>query len=99
MSELVAQAQVLEAEFLGLLEAEELDDERLGAVVERRNAHLEAMGAAMDENPELTQAFKPVFEQALQNTRKLQARCEQERDDVQKKLITLNTSKKARKAY
>lgn len=99
MSDLVTQAQALEAEFLGLLEAEELDDERLGAVVERRNAHLESMGAAMDENPELTQVFKPVFEQALQNTKTLQERCEKERDDVQKKLITLNTSKKARKAY
>lgn len=96
---MLEKAQALEEELLGQLAAEELDDARLAGVVERRNTHLEAMGRALDANPELTASFKPVFEQALENTKKLQQRCEQEREDVQKKLITLNTSKKARKAY
>lgn len=99
MSELLEKAQALEEELLGQLAAEELDDERLDGIVERRNSHLQTMGRALDENPELIESFKPVFEKALENTKRLQKRCEQEREDVQKKLITLNTSKKARKAY
>lgn len=95
----VEQAAALEQELLALLEAEELDDERLAGVVERRDAHYQAMGELLDAQPELAEAFKPVFETALQNTQAMLKRCETERADVQKKLITLNTSKKARKAY
>ena len=97
--ELLRQAESLEHELLELLQAEELDDERLAGVVERRNRHYEAMAATLDEAPELSGAFKPAFETALQNTQTLLARTQTERDAVQKKLITLNTSKKARKAY
>ena len=100
--DLLRQADALEHELLelfSLLQAEELDDERLASVVERRNRHYEAMAMALDQEPELSGSFKPVFETALKNTRSLLQRAETERDDVQKKLITLNTSKKARKAY
>lgn len=97
--ELISQAEALERELLELLKAEELDDERLAGVVERRNAHYTAMGLALDEEPELAGFFKPVFAAALKNTQALLQRAETEREDIQKKLITLNTSKKARKAY
>ena len=97
--ELISQAEALERELLELLKAEELDDERLAGLVERRNRHYEAMAATLDEEPELSGSFKPVFETALQNTQSIMQRAETERDAVQKKLITLNTSKKARKAY
>lgn len=93
------QATALEQELLTLLEAEELDDERLAGVVDRRDTHYRAMGELLDEQPELTETFKPVFETALKNTQAMLNRCEAERTSVQNKLITLNTSKKARKAY
>ena len=97
--ELLRQAELLERELLELLQAEELDDERLAGLVERRNLHYEAIAAALDEEPELSGSFKPVFETALHNTQTMLAHAQTERDAVQKKLIELNTSKKARKAY
>lgn len=99
MSELLARAIALEAEFNQLANADELDDHRIAGVLERRNTLHREIGALVDANPDLLSLYQPFLKDAYQNTQKLQKRCEQEREDVQKQLITLNTSKKARKAY
>ena len=99
MSDLLARATALEVEFSQLANAEELDDERIAVALEHRNTLHREIGAQIDANPSLLSLYQPYLKDAYQNTQQLQKRCEQVREDVQKKLIELNTSKKARKAY
>jgi hypothetical protein len=99
MSDLLAQASSLEEELVTLSQAETLDDQRIAGLLERRDALHRQLGAAVDENPELLTDYRPFFQQAYKNTQALQQRCQAERSDIQEKLITLNQSKKARKAY
>lgn len=99
MSDILQQAEALEEELLTLTAADELDDERLGGVLIRRDALHRELGSAIEAEPELLAQYQPFLRQAYKNTEQLQKRCEHEREEVKQKLLTLNTSKKARKAY
>lgn len=99
MSDLLDQARALETEFTALAAAEELDDARIAGVLERRDTVHRQICQRVDQNPAQLPAYQPFLQEAYANTQQLQKRCEEEREDVKKKLITLNTSKKARKAY
>lgn len=99
MSDLFEQAVELENEFKQLAQAEELDDGRITTVLKRRDALHRQLGAQVDSDESLINAYRPFFQSAYDNTQALQQRCETERNEIKEKLITLNTSKKARKAY
>lgn len=99
MSDYLVQAETLEAEFEQLAQAEELNDEGIAGVLERRDALHRKMVEAVEQNNELRAQYQPLFKRAYDNTQALLERCRGERDQVQERLITLNTSKKARKAY
>ncbi|RUO30237.1 hypothetical protein [Aliidiomarina soli] len=98
-TDLLAQAEALEAELKQLADAEELDDDALSAVLEKRETLHQKMGAALDNDEVALDVYQPYFRQAYQNTKTLLQRCQAEQSDVKERLITLNTSKKARKAY
>lgn len=99
MSHLLQQAMQLEDEFQQLAIAEELDDERIAGVLERRHSLHTQLTEEVDHDNALLAKYQSFFQQAYKNTQVLQKRCETERSDIQEKLITLNTAKKARKAY
>lgn len=99
MSDLLEQAQALEEELLALAHAEELDDERLGGVLQRRDTIQRSIGEAIEAEPELLSTFQPFLREAYKNTQQLQQRCESEREEVKQKLLTINQGKKAHKAY
>lgn len=99
MSETLSQAEAVEAEFEQLFAAESLNDQRIGEVLERRDALHRAMVEQLKADERLRAIFQPLFQRAYKNTQQFLERCVAERDDVQQQLITLNTSKKARKAY
>lgn len=98
-TDLLAQAEALEAELKQLADADELDDDGLSAVLEKREMLHQKMGAAIDHEEVELSVYQPYFRQAYQNTKALLKRCQAEQSDVKERLITLNTSKKARKAY
>ncbi|MCL5049672.1 MAG: hypothetical protein M1473_03960 [Firmicutes bacterium] len=95
----LAEATALELEFERLAAAEELDDTALASLLEQREALHRKMGADIDAEPSLLPSYQPLLRRAYENMQKLMPRLERERTEVQDKLITLNTSKKARKAY
>lgn len=99
MTSVLQQAIALEDDFQQLALAEELDDERIAGVLERRNTLHRQLTEEVDQDNTLLNEYQPFFQQAYKNMQLLQKRCETERSDIQEKLITLNTAKKARKAY
>lgn len=96
---LLERAEAIEVQFEQLASAEELNDEALGELLEKRDHLHREMGEQVSTEKASLSHFRPLFKRAYDNTQTLLARCQDEQSAVKEQLLTLNTSKKARKAY